>query len=312
MIRNPEDPAGVPDFSDKPKGKHKTYERKEKLIMKKKIVAICLCLALAAVAVVGASLAYFTDKDAKTNTFTVGNVKIKLIETTYHREGNDNSGDKSIPDPTHKVTAEDEMKYVTTGHTMFTDEEIQENAEKYTDYLGTRGQNMVPGRNAAKCPYVINTGANDAYIRIRVMVPSAANNDFVAVKDGGVITNQWCSSCIKTGEFIEGNGGGWNNAPAIDKASVTKDGVTYDVYTFTRKEPLKAGAMTEWNVWNFIGLDKSATSDDIQKAVEAGAIKMTETDGGTKTMTFNVLVEADAIQAEGFASATEAFAKFSQ
>ena len=280
--------------------------------MKKKIVAICLCLALAAVAVVGASLAYFTDKDAKTNTFTVGNVKIKLIETTYHREGNDNSGDKSIPDPTHKVTAEDEMKYVTTGHTMFTDGEIQENAEKYTDYLGTRGQNMVPGRNAAKCPYVINTGANDAYIRIRVMVPSAANTDFVAVKDGGVITNQWCTTSMTCGEFIDGKGGGWNGAPFIDKAAYTdkETGVVYDVYTFVRTEPLKPGEMTEWNVWNFIGLDKSATSADIQKAVDAGAIKVLETDGGAKTMTFNVLVEADAIQAEGFADATAAFAAF--
>ena len=276
--------------------------------MKKKILAICLCLALAAVAVVGASLAYFTDKDAKTNTFTVGNVKIKLIETTYHREGNDNSGDTSIPDPTHKVTADDNMKYVTTGHTMFTDEEIQENAEEYTDYLGTRGENMVPGRNAAKCPYVINTGANDAYIRIRVMVPSKANNDFVAVKDGGVITNQWCTTSLTCGEFIDGKGGGWNNAPFIDKAAYTdkETGVVYDVYTFVRTEPLKAGAMTEWNVWNYIGLDKSATSDDIQKAIDAKAITVAD-DG---TMTFNVLVEADAIQAEGFADATAAFAAF--
>ena len=278
--------------------------------MKKKIMAICLCLALAAVAVVGASLAYFTDKDAKTNTFTVGNVKINLIESTYHREGNDNSGDTTIPDPTHKVTADDGMKYVTTGHTMFTDAEIKADAETYqNDYLAVKGANMVPGRGVAKCPYVVNTGANDAYIRIRVMVPSAANNDFVAVKDGGVITNQWCSSCIGQGEFIDGKGGGWNNAPAIDKASVTKDGVTYDVYTFTRTEPLKAGAMTEWNVWNFIGINKDATSADVQKAIDAGAIKVTETNG-TKTMTLNVLVEADAIQSESFADAAAAWAAF--
>ena len=274
--------------------------------MKKKITALCLCVALLAVAVVGASLAYFTDTKSATNTFTVGNVKIDLIESKYHREGNDNSGDLSIPDPTHKVAADDGMKYVTTGHTMFTDAEIKADAGTYaTDYLGVKGQNMVPGRGVAKCPYVVNTGANDAYIRIRVMIPSAANNDFVAVKDGGVITNQWCTSSISTGEFIDGKGGGWNNVPAIAKASVTKDGVTYDVYTFTRNEPLKAGAMTEWNVWNFIGIEKTATSADIQKAVEAGAI--TATDG---TMTLNVLVEADAIQAEGFADAAAAWAAF--
>ena len=278
--------------------------------MKKKITALCLCVALLAVAVVGASLAYFTDTDNATNTFTVGNVKIDLIESKFHREGNDNSGDTSIPDPTHKVVADDGMEYVKTGHTMFTDDEIKADAETYMEgYLAVKGENMVPGRGVAKCPYVVNTGANDAYIRIRVMVPSAANNDFVDVKDGGVITNQWCSSSISTGEFIDGKGGGWNNAPAIDKASVTKDGVTYDVYTFTRTEPLKAGAMTEWNVWNFIGINKTATSADVEKAIEAGAIKVAETDGA-KVMTQNVLVEADAIQAEGFADAAAAWAAF--
>ena len=274
--------------------------------MKKKITAIFLCVALVAIAVVGASLAYFTDTKSATNTFTVGNVKINLIESKFHREGNDNSGDTSIPDPTHKVTADDGMEYVTTGHTMFTDDEIKADAETYqTAYLAVKGENMVPGRGVAKCPYVVNTGANDAYIRIRVMIPSAANNDFVDVKDGGVITNQWCSSAFVTGEFIDAKGGGWNNAPAIDKASVTRDGVKYDVYTFTRTEPLKAGEMTEWNVWNFIGINKTATSADIQKAIEAGAITATG-----DTMTLNVLVEADAIQAEGFKDAAAAWAAF--
>ena len=86
----------------------------------------------------------------------------------------------------------------------------------------------------------------------------------------------------------------------------------YDVYTFTRTEPLKAGAMTEWNVWNFIGINKDATSADVQKAIEAGAITATETDGGAKTMTLNVLVEADAIQAEGFENAAAAWAAFTK
>ena len=274
--------------------------------MKKKVTALCLCVALLAVAVVGASLAYFTDTKSATNTFTVGNVKIDLIESQFHREGNDNSGDTSIPDPTHKVTADDGMKYVTTGHTMFTNDEIKEDAKTYKEsYLDVKGQNMVPGRGVAKCPYVVNTGANDAYIRIRVMVPSAANNDFVDVKDGGVITNQWCTTSITCGEFQKGAQAGW---PVIEKG-VEKGGVKYDVYTFTRTEPLKAGAMTEWNVWNFIGISKDATSADIEKAIGAGAIKVTETDGA-KTMTLNVLVEADAIQAEGFANATAAWAAF--
>ena len=273
--------------------------------MKKKLLVLSLCVALAAIAIAGASLAYFTDTKSATNTFTVGNVKIDLIESKFHREGNDNSGDTTIPDPTHKVADADNMTYVATGHTMFTDDEIKADAKTYqADYLAVKGKNMVPGRGVAKCPYVVNTGANDAYVRIRVMVPSAANNDFVAVKDGGVITNQWCTTAIKNGEFIDGKGGGWNNAPAIER-NVEKDGMKYDVYTFTRIEPLKAGKMTEWNVWNFIGIDKTATSADIQKAIDAGAITATD-----NTMTLNVLVEADAIQAEGFADAAAAWAAF--
>ena len=272
--------------------------------MKKKLLVLGLCVALAAIAIAGASLAYFTDTKSATNTFTVGNVKIDLIESRFHRTGSDNSGDTSLPDPTTKAAG---MEFIPDDWTIFTDDEIKNDAKTYaTDYLAVKGENMVPGRGVAKCPYVVNTGANDAYVRIRVMVPSAANNDFVAVKDGGVITNQWCTTAIKNGEFIDGKGGGWDNAPAIAKASVTKDGVTYDVYTFTRIEPLKAGKMTEWNVWNFIGIDRTATSADIQKAIDAHAIT-TATDG---TMTLNVLVEADAIQAEGFASADAAWAAF--
>ena len=275
--------------------------------MKKKLTAIFLCVALVAIAIVGASLAYFTDTKSATNTFTVGNVKIDLIESRFHRQGNDNSGDTTLPDPTGTASG---MKYLNDGAKAFTDAEIQADAAKYSDYIGERGVNMVPGRGVAKCPYVVNTGANDAYIRIRVMIPSAANGDFVAVKDGGVITNQWCSTSFISGEFIDAKGGGWDNAPAIER-NVEKDGMKYDVYTFTRTEPLKAGAMTEWNVWNFIGINKDATSADIQKAIDAGAIKVVEANGA-KTMTLNVLVEADAIQAEGFENAAAAWAAFTK
>lgn len=48
--------------------------------MKKKILALCLVVVLAVTAVTGATLAYFTDTDTQTNTFTTGNVKIDLVE----------------------------------------------------------------------------------------------------------------------------------------------------------------------------------------------------------------------------------------
>ena len=48
--------------------------------MKKKILALCLVVVLAVTAVTGATLAYFTDNDQKTNTFTMGDVKIHIDE----------------------------------------------------------------------------------------------------------------------------------------------------------------------------------------------------------------------------------------
>ena len=265
--------------------------------MKKKITALCLCVALLAVAVVGASLAYFTDTKSATNTFTVGNVKIDLIESRFHRTGSDNSGDTSIPDPTQTASG---MQYVTDGHKAFTDDEIKADAAQYSDYIGKHGSNMVPGRNFAKCPYVINTGANDAYIRIRVMIPHDGDVD-----NGGIINAMFCSTATSSGEFQQGaNGVNW---PVVEANGYTdENGLKYDVYTFTRTEPLKAGAMTEWNVWNYVGIGKNVTNADIEKAIENGVITKTE----TGALSLNVLVQADAIQAEGFADATAAFAEF--
>lgn len=62
--------------------------------MKKKIVALCLCVALAVVAIGGATLAYFTDTDEAKNTFTVGNVDIKLDEAQVNEYGEVISNDR--------------------------------------------------------------------------------------------------------------------------------------------------------------------------------------------------------------------------
>ena len=55
--------------------------------MKKKLVTGALLCAFGAVAVTGGTLAYFTDNDAETNTFTVGNVSIDLTEPGWVGSG---------------------------------------------------------------------------------------------------------------------------------------------------------------------------------------------------------------------------------
>ena len=52
---------------------------------KKKILVLALTIAMAAILAVGGSLAYLTDTKSATNTFTIGNVKIQLLESQYHR-----------------------------------------------------------------------------------------------------------------------------------------------------------------------------------------------------------------------------------
>ena len=250
--------------------------------MKKKLTALCLCVALLAVAVVGASLAYFTDTKSATNTFTVGNVKINLIESRYHRQGSGSSGDTSIPAPTQTASG---MDYVANGSTIFTDEEIKADAANYSAYIGERGKNMVPGKNIAKSPYVINTGANDAYIRIRVMIP--------ADLDTAVLNSSMYTSSAMDKEFTM----------AIDQTgTVVRDGVKYNVYTFTRIDPLAPGEMTYWNVWGTIHMDTTVTS--------AQSEKLFGENGPYPNGVFPVLVEADAIQAEGFANVAAAWAAF--
>ena len=54
--------------------------------MKKKLIVICAVVALALAAIVGGTLAYFTDTKTATNTFTVGDINIKLEETTSEHE----------------------------------------------------------------------------------------------------------------------------------------------------------------------------------------------------------------------------------
>ena len=90
---------------------------------------------------------------------------------------------------------------------------------------------------------------------------------------------------------------------AIDQSgTVDRNGVKYNVYTFTRIDPLAPGEMTYWNVWGTIHMDTTVTS--------AQSEALFGENGPYPNGVFPVLVEADAIQAEGFANAAAAWAAF--
>ena len=84
--------------------------------------------------------------------------------------------------------------------------------------------------------------------------------------------------------------------------SVERDNIKYNVYTFTRIDPLAPGEMTYWNVWGTIHMDTTVTS--------AQSEALFGENGNYPNGVFPVLVEADAIQSEGFADAAAAWAAF--
>ena len=109
--------------------------------MKKKIVSLALVAALAAVCIVGASLAYFTDKKEATNNFTVGNVKIELNEQQKGENG---------------LEAFEQDKVLKPG--------------KSND-----------GNAVSKIVTVKNTGANDAWVWVDLYVPKyLVSNEYPA------------------------------------------------------------------------------------------------------------------------------------
>ena len=249
--------------------------------MKKKIFAFTMIIAMLAILAISGTLAYFTDDGAAENVFTIGSVKIELIESYVHRSGaTAYEGVEDYPEAPEGENGNHSDEQILAGSG-------EENAV-YQEYLAA--QQLMPGVEINKMPYVKNIGESDAYIRIRVLVPSALD---LEVLNSSVI----CTTALEE-EFSRPEG---YSKYAVD-GTTTIDGVEYDVYTFVRNEALTPDEMTYWNVWNVIRMDDETTQEEVEALIAAGAI--------TEDYQFNVLVQADAIQAASFDNATEAFAAF--
>lgn len=133
--------------------------------MKKKITAIFLCVALVAIAIVGASLAYFTDTDKETNTFTVGNVKIDLVEQQHGENG---------------------LEPFEPGKTLLP---------------GTSDKNAV-----SKIVTVENTGANDAWVWVDLKIPAyLVSNEYPSTGNESKNALHWNSYGCFNVEYNSGN-----------------------------------------------------------------------------------------------------------
>ncbi len=119
--------------------------------MKKKILVACLCVALAVLTIAGTTLAYLTSHDTVTNTFTVGNVQIKLDEAKANADGT-------------LVEGADRVK-----------------ANSYK---------LIPGHTYTKDPMVtVLSGSESSYIKMTVTFTKAAELDAIFKPNGADMTS---------------------------------------------------------------------------------------------------------------------------
>lgn len=104
--------------------------------MKKKILIMAVAMALVCAFAVGMTVAYLTSNDTVTNTFTVGNVEIKLDEAPVNNLGEIQSGER-----------------------------VKANTYK-----------LLPGHRYAKDPTVtVLNGSEESYVRMIVTITNATN-----------------------------------------------------------------------------------------------------------------------------------------
>lgn len=267
---------------------------------KSKLLAAALCTSMLATAIAGGTLAYFTDTDDKTNVITVGSVSAELYESKYHRGA---TGDSYL-----KMTGQPEPLDDATI--------VADDATYHSDYLpkatlmpfdlktSHRVQSMFEECTVAKNAYVQNTSkTNDCFVRIRYKVPASVapyldifytdtqfitETDAIATADARTLDNTDKSEPIITNVTSKG-------------ANFTVQGTTkkdeYYVAEFTYAERLTPGEFTQYSPISKVTLIPSVTEETIESL-------------HLNDRKFDIVVEADVIQADGFLNAIEAFEAF--
>lgn len=150
---------------------------------------------------------------------------------------------------------------------------------------------IVPGRKIDLQPTVKNTGKSAAYVRIRVLIP-------VGLFDVLDKTSCWNTDALNSPvPTVTSNAVSYyqvNNTLVTENNAfiVTRNEKQYYSFDFTYANSLGATETTV-SCWDYICISTSADNADLSGIT-----------------TFDVLVEADAIQAEGFDSAVDAFVAF--
>ena len=247
--------------------------------MKKKILSLCLVLALAAVAIVGGTLAYFTDTDEATNTFSAGGVAIDLIEQERGENGLQDFTQNKVLMPIVGSAQGDKDVY---GQPI---------AKNYVDKMIT----------------IKNTSKSNAWVRAYFAIPSALDDGEETFNASlNILHFNFGNKKTEDGNFTTTYGKEWNwkNADGSWKYFETEiDGVAYNVYYADYYQPLAAGETTEQFV-SGVYLDKNVDMNDKGEyvIVRDGEKTVIEGfDGSAECPVFAV-----AVQEAGFDSVEEA------
>ena len=241
---------------------------------KRKIVLLASALCMVAILAIGGTLAYFTDTQEVTNTFTAGGVKIKLIEQQSSEDG------KSL------------VPYV-DGQTLMP---IVGSAQ--TDPKNDVGQ-PTSGNYIDKIVTIENTGKSDAWVRAYFAIPSALDDGYETFNAGANILHFNFGN--KDGVSTEGNQWKWTHDGKWNYFETTIDNIKYNVYFADYYQTLAAKATTEQFI-SGVYLDSHVDMVD-SKYVDT---RFPNADLSILNGTVSCPVKAVAVQADGFDNADAA------
>ena len=249
---------------------------------KRKIVLLASALCMVAILAIGGTLAYFTDTDEATNTFTVGGVKIALHE--QERDGNGGLKDFT----------QDKVLMPIVG-----------SAQGDKDALGQ----PVAANYVDKIVTIENTGVSDAYVRAYFAIPSALDDGF----------EESFNASLNTLHFNFGNSNGtttynkqwlWGSVAKPEHSGwnyfeTTIGGVAYNVYFADYYQKLAVGATTEQFI-SGVYLDKSFDCKDGKYYAFGKEIDLNDMIDAEDGLIVKCPVKAVAVQADGFTNAADA------
>ena len=214
--------------------------------MNKKLRRILLTVCSAALLVcvtVGATVAYLTSSDTVTNTFTVGNVQIKLDEAKTNADG-----------------------------TLYDNGKTRVDSNSYK---------LLPGHTYNKDPMVtVLKGSESCYVKMTVTFSKAAELDEIFDPKGANMTSIF---------------NGYDGTNWIYKGNTEDTNADTRTYEFWYKEAVGAPTAD-------VALDALFDSITVPGSITNDQLKTLE---GMK-----ITVNAYAIQADGFSSAADAWAKY--